>query len=451
MSTDNSHHFREKLSSRLGFILLAAGCAVGLGNVWRFPYVTGQNGGAIFVIIYLACLMLIAVPCLMMELSIGRASQKSIAGAIESIEPPKSKWHIAKYPMLLGPYVLMSFYTVITGWLLYYLVAMVRGDFSGLEAASVAETSKMVQTKFSSLLSDPFTMIGFAIMVIALSTFICVRGVQKGVEKVTKPMMVILLLILICLAGYCMTLDNAVEGLKFYLYPDMEKVKEVGLGKVFYEALNQAFFTLSIGQGSILIFGSYIDKKCSLVQESVIIASLDTFVAIMAGLIIFPACLSYNVDVKAGPTLLFISMLNVFGAMEYGRLIGSIFFSFMFFAAFTTVITVMESIIANTMECFKTSRRMSVFVNFLIISIISIPCALGFNAWSDVHPLGGDSAIIDLEDFIVSNNILPLGCLFFVIFCCFGWGFKNYLNEVNYRLSAERLQRKWKDDCVEEA
>lgn len=426
-----SHGTRELLSSRLGFILIAAGCAIGLGNIWRFPYITGQNGGAVFVGIYLICLLIIGVPCVMMELAVGRASQRSVALAFNRIEPSGTKWHLAKYPMMLGPYVLMSFYTVLTGWLLYYLVSMAKGDFSNMHQMPVAEMTSIVSSKFSSLLADPFTMLSFTVAVITAGTVVCARGVQKGVELVTKPMMLLLLILLVGLAAYSLTLEGALEGVKYYLYPDFERASKVGWINVIYQALNQAFFTLSVGQGSLLIFGSYIDKKRSLAQESIVIAMLDTFVAIVAGLIIFPACMSFGIQPDFGPNLLFVSMLNVFASMEYGRIVGTVFFAFMFFAALTTVIAVMESIMALTMEQFNLSRRCTVFLNFLVILVVSIPCVLGFNYWSDVHPLGGESIILDLEDFIVSNNILPFGSLFFVIFCTFGWGFKNFLAEVN--------------------
>lgn len=433
MSVTNtiSHGSRELLSSRLGFILIAAGCAIGLGNVWRFPYITGQNGGAVFVGIYLICLLIIGVPCVMMELAVGRASQRSAALAFDKIEPAGTKWHWAKYPMILGPYVLMSFYTVLTGWLLYYLVSMAMGDFSNMNQLPIEDMTKVVSSKFSSLLEDPYTMLSYTIGVITIGTLVCARGVQKGVEFITKPMMLLLLGLLVGLAIYSLTLEGAAEGLKYYLYPDFEKAAEVGWIKVIYQALNQAFFTLSVGQGSLLIFGSYIDKKRSLAHESIVIAMLDTFVAIVAGLIIFPACMSFGISPDTGPNLLFVSMLNVFSSMEFGSIVGTVFFAFMFFAALTTVIAVMESIMALTMELFNTSRRLTVFINFLIITAISIPCVLGFNVWSDFHPMGDGSIILDLEDFIVSNNILPFGALFFVIFCTFGWGFKNFLAEVN--------------------
>jgi len=350
---------RENFSTRLGFILIAVGCAIGLGNVWRFPYITGQNGGAVFVFIYLACLLVLGVPCVMMELAVGRASRSSVARAFEKTEPAGTKWHLAKYPMLIGPYILMSFYTVLTGWLFYYISSFISNDFASLRGLPAKEMSEGIGIKFSSLLSDPVTMYGYTIVVIALGMFVCWRGVQKGVENITKPMMLALFVLLAGLAIYSLTLDGAAEGLKYYLYPDFEKAEQVGWMKVCYQALNQAFFTLSVGQGSLLIFGSYIKKNRSLAHESLIIAGLDTLVALLAGLIIFPSCATFNIDPSSGPNLLFISMLNVFVDMEFGQFVGLLFFIFMGFAAFTTVITVMEGIVANMMEMIHCSRRVS--------------------------------------------------------------------------------------------
>lgn len=430
---------RELLSSRLGFILIAAGCAIGLGNVWRFPYITGQNGGAIFVGIYVLCLLALGIPCVMVELALGRASQSSITRAFDKIENKGSKWHLAKYPMMIGPYVLMSYYTVLTGWLLYYVIALASGDFVEISQKATSNGGQIsldviregVTQKFLALLGNPAIMASLTIMVITGAILICARGVQKGVEFITKPLMLILLFLLTALAIYSVTLDGASEGIKYYLSPNLSKIEEVGWIKVIYEALNQAFFTLSVGQGSLLIFGSYINKQKTLATESIIIGSLDTFVALMAGLIIFPVCFSFGINPDSGPALLFESMLSVFTAMEYGQIAGTIFFIFMFFAAFTTVIAVIESIIALTIEQFNTTRRFAVFINFIIISLISMPCVLGFNLWSHITPLGEGSTILDFEDFIVSNNILPFGALYFVLFCIFGWGYKNCFAEIN--------------------
>ena len=424
---------RELLRSRIGFILLAAACAIGLGNVWRFPYITGQYGGAIFVIIYLICLFAIGIPCVMVELSLGRASGQSVAKAFDRLEPKGSKWHIAKYPMICGTYVLMSFYTVITGWLLYYVISMASGDFAGIATLDndISHISTQVFSKFINLLENPAIMITCTISVITAACLICFKGVQKGVENFTKPIMIGLLVLLVLLALYALTLDGAKEGLSYYLMPDLEKAQKIGWLRVIYEALNQAFFTLSVGQGSLLIFGSYIKKTKSLVNESILIATIDSFVAVMAGLVIFPACFSYGVDPAAGPTLLFQSMLSVFTVMEYGQVIGTIFFVFMFFAAFTTVVAVIESIIALCCELFNLKRKTSILINVILISLLSIPCVLGFNLWKGFEPLGKGTNILDLEDFFVSNNVLPFGALYMVIFCIMAWRYKNCIAEIN--------------------
>ncbi len=432
---------RELLSSRLGFILIAAGCAIGLGNVWRFPYIAGQNGGAIFVGIYLLCLFLMGIPLLTMELSIGRASGHSIAQAFNILEPKNSKWHWMKYPMMCGNYILMAFYTVLTGWMLYYVYQIASGGFDGLNALPKNEIRTAVASKFSSLLADPTTMLSMTCIVVTVGILVCAKGVQKGVEAVTKPLMIILLLLLVGLAIYAMTLDGAMEGLKYYLYPDLERTAKVGWFKVIYEALNQAFFSLSIGQGSMLIFGSYVNKKRSLAQESIIIALLDSCVAFIAGLIIFPVCFSFGIQPDAGPNLLFNSMLNVFSAMEYGRVIGTIFFIFLFAASLTTVIAVFENIIATSIEQFKCRRRTSVFINFVLLSILAVPCVLGFNVWSDFQPFGAGSNVLDLEDFILSNNILPFGAFAMLLFLILGWKYHNFTNEVNQGIGLKLSMR----------
>ncbi len=432
MSTNNKDISRETLSSRLGFILVVAGCAIGLGNVWRFPYITGQNGGAIFVIIFLICLLLLGVPCLLTELAIGRAARKSVVEAIDVLEPGKSKWHLAKFAMFMGPYVLLSFYTVVTGWLIYYLGSFLTADFENIRLLNdKALISEALKDKFGGLLSDPVTMISYTLGVILLSAIVCIGGVKNSIERVTKPMMMALLVLLIALAGYSLSLDGAQEGFSYYLSPDVSKIEKVGLINVIFQALNQALFTLGIGIGSILIFASYQNKQRSLISESLVIVSLDTFVAILAGLVIFPSCISYNVPVDAGPTLLFQSMLNVFANMSAGRYVGGFFFLFLSFAAFTTVVAVMEEIVANSMELFKWTRKKSCIINFISMGLLSLPCALGFNLWSDFHPFGPNSGVLDLEDFIISNNLLPLGALFFVLFCSWGWGYKNFEKELN--------------------
>lgn len=432
-SNINNRASRELLSSRLGFILLSAGCAIGLGNVWRFPYIAGQYGGAIFVAIYFICLLVLGIPCVMIELSLGRASQKSIAKALDYLEPKGSKWHIAKYPMILGSYVLMSFYAVITGWVLYYVLSIASGDFEGIvtTTSTPQEIKDIVFTKFTDLLNNPKAMIISTFAIVISAVLICAKGVQKGVEKFSKPIMLILFVLLVALAAYAVTFDKTGQGLSFYLRPDFDKVNEVGWFRVIYEALNQVFFSLGVGIGSMMIFGSYINKRKSLVTESTIISLLDAFVAFTAGLIVFPICFSFGIEVDSGPTLLFESMLSIFAVMDYGRYLGTLFFVFMFFAAFTTIIAIVENIIAITIEYFNVSRRVSVLINSVILCIIVLPCILGFNIWSDVNILGKGTTILDFEDFIVSNNLVPIGAMFFIFFCVFGWGLKNCFAEIN--------------------
>ena len=432
---------RALLSSRIGFLLIAAGCAIGLGNVWRFPYITGQNGGALFVIIYFLCLIALGIPCVMIELAVGRNAKQSVAKSFDVIERKGSFWHLAKYPMILASYVLLSYYTVIVGWLLYYVYSLGSGDFVAIKEnvlSSGVEDSKVlglikdgVGAKFGELINNPTLMTILTWIVAGSALLICLRGVKNGVEKITKPLMILLLLMMVFLAVYALTLNGASEGLSYYLNPDFSKVGTVGIFKVIFEALNQAFFSLGTGVGSLLIFGSYIKKENSLVNESSIIAGLDSFVAIVAGLIIFPICFSFGIEPESGPTLLFSSMLSVFSYMEYGKYVGTFFFIFMFLAAFTTVIALMENIVACVMELFNLSRKVSVFINLILVFLIILPCVLGFNEWSSFMPFGEGSNVLDLEDFILSNNLVPCGALFFVIFCIFGWGFKNTLSEIN--------------------
>lgn len=421
---------RELLSSRLGFILMAAGCAIGLGNVWRFPYITGEYGGAIFVGVYILCLLFFGIPCVMLELSLGRATQKSVAGAFEAIERPGTKWHWAKYFIILSPLAILCFYSVLTGWLLYYVVEIAKGDFAGLSSLPLPDLKAEVSNRFASLKADAATMMSYTVIVVTLGILIVARGVQKGVEAVTRPLMLLLLGLLIGLAIYSLTLDNAWEGVKFYLYPDIDKVNQVGWSTVIFAALNQAFFSLTVGQGSLLIFGSYIKKERALAGEATIITILDTSVALIAGLIVFPVCFSFGIAPNQGPDLLFNSMLTVFASMEYGRIVGTIFFVFMFFAAFTSVITVIETMIAPIIELFKISRRFAVFISYILITLSTIPCVLGFNYWSDVHPLGMEN-ILAFEDFILSNNFFPIGAFFLMTFVIWGWGVKKSLAEVN--------------------
>ena len=418
---------REKLSSRLGFILISAGCAIGLGNVWRFPYIVGKNGGAAFILVYLIFLVIFGLPIMTMEFSVGRASGKSIATSFNELEPKDTKWHWYSWIGMAGNYLLMMFYTTVTGWMFAYLIKMAKGDFVGCDSVAVSD-------QFGQLLSQPGALVGFMLLAVALGFLICSLGLEKGVEKVTKVMMSALLIIIVVLAVRSVTLPGASEGLKYYLVPDFNRMMEQGIGNVIFDALGQAFFTLSIGMGSMAIFGSYISKDRSLLGETVSIALLDTVVAISAGLIIIPSCFIYGVEPGAGPGLIFQTLPNVFNAMPGGRIWGSLFFLFMVFAALSTVVAVFENIIAFGMDKWGWSRKKSCLINFIAICILSLPCALGFNVLSFIQPLGEGSTVLDIEDFIISNNILPLGSLVYVLFCCsdkYGWGWKNFLNEAN--------------------
>ncbi len=417
---------REKFSSRLGFILISAGCAIGLGNVWRFPYITGQYGGAAFVLIYLLFLVILGLPIMAMEFSVGRASRKSAARSFHELEPAGTKWHWFSYLAVAGNYLLMMFYTVIAGWMIAYFVKMLRGEFVGQEPAAVEQI-------FGTMTSQPVTMIFWMIVAIAIGFGICGLGLQKGVEKITKWMMSSLFVIMLILVIRAVTLPGAAEGLKFYLMPDFGKMAEAGIINVVAAAMGQSFFTLSIGIGSMAIFGSYIDKNRSLMGESVSILTLDTSVALLSGLIIFPACFSFGVNPESGPNLVFITLPNIFNAMVGGRIWGILFFVFMSFAALSTVVAVFENIISFGMDLWGWSRKKAVIVNIVLITVLSIPCALGFNLWSGFQPLGAGSNIMDIEDFIVSNNLLPLGSLVYLFFCVtrYGWGWDNFMNEVN--------------------
>lgn len=417
---------REKFSSRLGFILISAGCAIGLGNVWRFPYITGQYGGAAFVLIYLLFLVILGLPIMAMEFSVGRASRKSAARSFHELEPAGTKWHWFSYLAVAGNYLLMMFYTVIAGWMIAYFVKMLRGEFVGQDPAAVEQI-------FGTMTSQPVTMIFWMIVAIAIGFGVCGLGLQKGVEKITKWMMSSLFVIMLILVIRAVTLPGASEGLKFYLMPDFGKMAEAGIINVVAAAMGQAFFTLSIGIGSMAIFGSYIDKNRSLMGESVSILTLDTSVALLSGLIIFPACFSFGVNPESGPNLVFITLPNIFNAMVGGRIWGILFFVFMSFAALSTVIAVFENIISFGMDLWGWSRKKAVIVNIVLITVLSIPCALGFNLWSGIQPLGAGSNIMDIEDFIVSNNLLPLGSLVYLFFCVtrYGWGWDNFMNEVN--------------------
>lgn len=418
---------RDKLGSRLGFILLSAGCAIGIGNVWKFPYVVGQSGGGLFVLIYLFFLVILGIPVLTMEFSIGRAAQKSPAKMYEQLEPKGSKWHIHGKVSLIGCYLLMMFYTTVAGWMLKFFVSTASGELVGMDTAAVENHFNI------DVLGDPVSLIGYMGIVVVIGVLVCFIGVQNGLEKVTKVMMLALLAIMVVLAINSFTMPGGAEGLSFYLLPDFSAIEKVGITNILVSAMNQAFFTLSIGMGSMAIFGSYIGKDRSLLGESVNVALLDTFVAVASGLIIFPACSAYGVDVTSGPKLLFITLPNIFNNIPLGRLWGSLFFVFMSFAALSTVLAVFECIIANTMDLWGLSRKKACIINGILLFLLSVPCCLGFNILSGFQPLGAGSTILDLEDTVVSNFILPLGSLVFILFCVTkkGWGWDNFVNEAN--------------------
>ncbi len=417
---------RERLGSRLGFILLSAGCAIGIGNVWKFPYMVGQNGGGVFVLLYLFFLIILGIPVMTIEFSLGRASQKSPVRLYQQLEPKGSKWHYHGYVAMAGNYLLMMFYTSVAGWMIQYFLALASGKFEGLSAQQVGEA-------FEAVCANPGTMVGFMALVVVLGFFVCSFGLQKGLERVTKYMMIALLIIMVILAVNSFTMDGAKEGLSFYLKPDLGKMQEIGILRVVVGAMTQAFFTLSLGIGAMAIFGSYIGKERSLLGESVNVAILDTFVALVSGLIIFPACFTYNVEVGAGPSLIFVTLPNVFNHMSMGNLWGALFFVFMTFAALSTVLAVFENILSCCMDLFGWSRKKACFINGVLLLILSLPCALGFNVLSGIHPLGGSSNFLDLEDFLVSNLILPVGSLIFVLFAVGkrGWGWKRFMAEAN--------------------
>lgn len=416
---------RESFKSRLGFILVSAGCAIGIGNVWRFPYVAGENGGGLFVLLYLVFLVLMGIPVLTMELAVGRASRKSAVLGYKKLEKPKSKWHIHGWFCMLGCYLLMMYYTTVSGWMTSYFYKFATGTFeSGM-------TSEQVSGVFSQLQSNPIEMVIWMAIITILGFLVCSRGIQKGIEKVSKVMMIALLVLILALAVNSILLSGAGEGLKFYLVPDFEKVSEIGIGNIVSAAMNQSFFTLSLGIAAMEIFGSYMSKDNTLPGESVKICALDTFVAIMAGLIIFPACFSYGVEPDQGPALIFITLPNVFVNMAGGRIWGTLFFLFMTFACFSTIIAVFENIISFCIDMFKISRKKSVVINAVIILIASLPCVFGFNIWSGFELFGQN--VLGMEDFLVSNILLPVGSLIYLLFCVtkFGWGFDNYLAECN--------------------
>lgn len=417
---------REKFASRLGFILVSAGCAIGIGNVWKFPYMCGMYGGAAFIVMYLIFLAILGLPILVCEFSVGRGSGLGMGKAFDKLEPKGSKWHNLKWISVLGSFLLMMFYTMVGGWMIYYAYLEAAGKLSGLDADGVAGV-------FSNMLSQPQTMILWTVIAIVISFAVCIMGLKNGVEKVTKVMMIFLIILMFALAVNSLFLKNASAGIKFYLVPDFTAVKKNGLGTTIFAAMSQAFFTLSLGIGAMEIFGSYLDKKKRITGEAINIICLDTLVALMAGFIIIPACFSFGVQPDSGPSLLFITLPNLFNNMKGGRLWGTLFFIFMSFAALSTIIAVFENIIAMFMDMLGWSRKKSVGINFVLITVLSMPAVLGFNLLSNVQPLGEGTGIMDMEDFLVSSNLLPLGSLVFLMFCVRknGWGFENFIKEAN--------------------
>lgn len=429
---------RESFKSCLGFLLVSAGCAIGIGNVWRFPYVVGENGGGIFVLFYLLFLVAMGLPVLTMELAVGRGSRKSAVLAYKELEKPKSKWHIHGWFAILGCYVLMMYYTTVSGWMVSYFYKFVTGEFkAGMDVDATGSV-------FSDLLADPKQMGFWMILTVIVGFIVCSRGLQNGLERISKIMMTALLVLIVVLAVHSITLSGAGEGLRFYLIPNLSTVEKVGIGNVISAAMNQAFFTLSLGVAAMEIFGSYMSKNHALAGEGVRICALDTFVAVMSGLIIFPACFSYGVEVTSGPKLIFVTLPNVFVNMAGGRIWGSLFFLFMTFASFSTVIAVFENIMSFAMDMFGWSRNKTAIINCIIILIASLPCVLGYNVWSNLHLIGGRD-VLDSEDFLVSNLLLPLGSLIYLLFCVtkWGWGFDNYIEEVNTG-SGLKMSRKLK-------
>lgn len=417
---------REKFASRLGFLLISAGCAIGLGNVWRFPYITGMYGGAAFVLIYLVFLFILGLPIMVMEFAVGRASQKSAALSFNVLEPKGSKWHLYAYGAMLGNYTLMMFYTTVGGWMLAYFFKMAKGEFVGLNPEQIGGV-------FEGMLQQPLYMLIWMIAAVVIGFSVCGMGLRNGVEKITKPMMLCLFLVMIVLVFRSVTLEGASEGLKFYLLPNWERVHEAGLGDVIFAAMGQAFFTLSLGIGAIAIFGSYVGKDHTLTGESIRVTLLDTSVAIMAGLIIFPACFAFGVNPGQGPSLIYITLPNIFNSMPFGRVWGTLFFVFMSFAALSTIIAVFENIISFSMDLWGWSRKKSALFNFVMVIILSLPCLLGFNVLSGIQPLGAGTNIMDLEDFVVSNTLLPLGSLIYLMFCTsrYGWGWEKFTKEAD--------------------
>ena len=417
---------RETFGSRLGFILVSAGCAIGLGNVWKFPYICGEYGGAAFILIYLLFLVILGIPVLVCEFSVGRSSRKSVAMCFEELEPRGTVWHRLKYIGIAGCYLLMMFYTTVAGWMLYYCFRSLRGDFVGASAEAV-------EAAFSGMLADAPLMTFWTVLVCILGFVVCIFGLNGGVEKVSKFMMAALLLIMVVLAVHSVTLEGAGEGVKFYLIPDFQRILENGIGTAVFAALSQSFFTLSLGVGAMLIFGSYLDRSRSLTGEAISITALDTFVALTAGFIVIPACFAFGIEPGSGPSLVFVTLPNIFAQIPGGAVWSALFFLFLAFAALTTVIAVFENIIAFYMDGLGWSRKKGVVVNAVLMIILSMPCVLGYNLLSGIQPLGAGTTIMDLEDFIVSNNLLPLGSLGYVLFCTSknGWGWNSFMDEVN--------------------
>lgn len=417
---------REQLGSRLGFILLSAGCAIGIGNVWKFPYMVGQYGGGAFVLIYLFFLVILGIPVMTMEFAMGRAGQRSPARLYQQLEPKGSKWHLHGYVAMAGNYILMMFYTSVAGWMLDYFVRTAGGQFVGADTDGVA-------AQFSQMLDDPLRMTLFMGIIVVVGFLVCSFSLQKGLERITKWMMVALLVIMVVLAINSVCTAGGSQGLRFYLVPDLARMKKVGIGNVVAGAMNQAFFTLSLGIGAMAIFGSYIGKERALMGESARVAALDTLVALCSGLIIFPACFAYGVQPDSGPSLIFITLPNIFNHMPLGRVWGSLFFVFMSFAAFSTVLGVFENIVSCTMDLSGWSRKKACLFNGILMLLLSMPCVLGFNVLSKFQPLGPGTGVLDLEDFVVSNLLLPLGSLIFIFFCTsrYGWGWKNFTKEAN--------------------
>ncbi len=417
---------RERLGSRLGFILLSAGCAIGIGNVWKFPYMVGQYGGGAFVLCYLFFLIVLGIPVMTIEFALGRASRKSPVKLYNELEKSGQKWHLHGYAAMAGNYLLMMFYTTVAGWMLHYFFYMAGGTFEGTDVAAVGNV-------FGNMLADPYGMIGFMVVVVVLGFGICSIGLQKGLERVSKLLMIALLLIMVILAVNSVLLKGAGDGLRFYLLPDFNRMLEIGIGNVMLGAMTQAFFTLSLGIGAMAIFGSYIGRERALLGEAVNVGILDTFVAFVSGLIIFPACFAYGVSPDSGPGLIFVTLPNIFNHMPAGRLWGSLFFVFMFFAAFSTVLAVFENINSCCMDLFKWTRKKACGINAVLMIALSLPCAMGYNLLSGFQPRGAGSTVLDLEDFLVSNLFLPLGSLIYVVFATsrYGWGWDKLVAEAN--------------------